>query len=71
MSEKRFQHTCKVCNKPYEDNIDWQFICTDCENEYAEWLDEMGYVVGEFDDRTHPKYVPDCHKGTKWEHMND
>jgi hypothetical protein len=65
------QHTCKVCKKPYEDLIDEAFWCTDCDNEYADWLDEMGLVVGEFDDRMHPNFQPDVHIGTKWEHMND
>ena len=62
-------HTCKVCQKSYQDTIDEAFWCTDCDNEFAEWLDEMGYKVGEFDDRDHPNYKPDALKGTKWERM--
>jgi hypothetical protein len=64
-----FTHTCKVCEKSYEDTLDEQFWCSDCDNEYAEWLDEMGYVVGEFDAYDHPNFVAEPHKGTKWEKM--
>jgi protein-arginine kinase activator protein McsA len=64
------EHTCKVCGETYEDTLDEQFWCTDCDNEFAEWLDEMGYVVGEFDTYDHPNFKPDALKGTKWERMN-
>lgn len=66
-----YTHECKVCKAQYEDTSDEPFICVDCEDEYAEWLEEMGYVVGEFDCYDHPNFKPDAHKGTKWEHMND
>jgi hypothetical protein len=59
--------TCDICHKEFKDTWDECFICTDCDNEYAEWLAEMGYVVGEFDDKSHPKYKPDALRGTKWE----
>jgi hypothetical protein len=62
-----YVHECLVCKEKYEDGIDFQFACTDCENEYAEWLEEKGLVVGEWDDKDHPKYQPDALKGTKWE----
>ena len=65
-----FKHTCTVCNTPYEDTINMQYLCTDCENEYAEWIEEKGLVIGEFDCFDHPNFQPDVHKGTKWEHMN-
>jgi transcription elongation factor Elf1 len=66
-----FTHSCKVCGEKYEDSIDEQFWCVDCDNGFADWLDEQGLVVGEFDNRRHPKYQPDALKGTKWERMND
>lgn len=52
---------CRVCGTECGD-----LICADCDNEYAEWLDEMGFVVGEFDAYDHPNFVPDPRKGTKW-----
>lgn len=63
--------TCKVCKEGFMDTWEDCFICTDCDNEYAEWLDEKGLVVGEFDAYDHPNYQPDVHKGTKWEMLND
>lgn len=66
-----YTHSCLVCEQEYTDTSDTQFICVDCENEYAEWLDENGLVVGEWDDKHHPKYQPDALKGTKWEKMYD
>ena len=63
---KKFEFTCRVCNEGYEDSIDMEFMCVDCENEYAEWLDEKGFIVGEFDAYDHPDFVPDPHAGTKW-----
>jgi len=70
MEMKMYQHTCKTCGAPYEDSWEVRFICTDCENEYAEWIEEKGLVIGEFDCKSHPNFQPDVHKGTKWEHMN-
>ena len=64
-----YEHNCKVCNITYWDPIDMQFLCSDCENEYAEWLDEKGYEVGEFDRYDSPHFVPDPHAGTKWKKM--
>lgn len=69
MTDKIFTHTCKVCEKDYKDSIEEQFWCSDCDNEYAEWVEQKGYVVGEFDDRSHPNYVIEPRKGTKWEKM--
>lgn len=53
---------CIVCKGVAIDTI-----CADCDNEYAEWLESKGYEVGEFDRYDSPQYVPDPHKGTKWE----
>lgn len=66
----RYEHKCKVCGEVYFDIIDMEHICTDCDNEYAEWLDEMGYVVGEFDRYDSPNFVPKPRKGTKWEALD-
>lgn len=71
MEVEVFTHTCKVCERTYEDTIDEAFWCADCDNEFAEFLDANGLIVGEFDDRSHPKFKPDALKGTKWERMNE
>jgi hypothetical protein len=60
-------HLCKVCSKPYEDSVDEAFMCANCEDEYSIWLEDQGYVIGEFDDIRHPNYVPNPRAGTKWE----
>lgn len=52
---------CRVCLEECGD-----MICSKCDNEYAEWLETMGYVVGEFDDKNHPNYIEKPHAGTKW-----
>jgi hypothetical protein len=48
-------------------NIEDLHICTDCDNEFAEFLEQRGLVVGEFDNRSHPNFQPDALKGTKWD----
>lgn len=57
---------CKICKTGAPD-----FICHNCDNEYAEWLEEQGLVVGVFDDPRHPGYVAEPHKGTKWEALEN
>ena len=59
--------TCHYCKASFKDSIEGLDICTNCENEFAEYLDAKGLVVGEFDDRSHPNYQPEPFKGTKWE----
>lgn len=71
VAQKMWSHDCRVCGLPYEDTIEMAHICTDCDNEFAEWIDEMGYKVGEFDCYDHPNFVPDAFKGTKWEKLLD
>lgn len=68
MMETR-QCMCKVCGERFEDTVE-SAICIPCENEYAEWLDAKGYEVGEYDCYDHPNFVPDPHKGTKWERLD-
>jgi Zn finger protein HypA/HybF involved in hydrogenase expression len=62
-----YTHKCKVCGQDYRDTSEDPFLCVDCENEYADWIEENGFVIGVFD----VKGAPDVHKGTKWERMND
>jgi hypothetical protein len=58
---------CPYCGETYEDIVEGIDICIECENEYAEFIDSKGWVVGEFDCFSHPDYVPDAFKGTKWD----
>lgn len=65
---KKHECLCGWCGTRFEDTIEGLDMCVDCENEFAEFLDSKGLVVGEFDDRTHPNFQPDALKGTRWEH---
>lgn len=61
-----YHHNCTVCGQKYRDSSEEPFLCGGCEEEYSEWIEENGFVIGEFD----VKGAPDVWKGTKWEKMN-
>jgi hypothetical protein len=67
-TEKWHEHNCVVCEQKYKDTWDVPYICVDCENEHAEWLEEQGLGV-DWSDVMSPNYKPDALKGTKWEKM--
>lgn len=67
--ESREEHTCTCvyCKEEFVSPFKDFTICVDCDNEYAEYIDSKGWVVGEFDCFDHPDYVPDAFKGTKFD----